>query len=271
LVKEQKRISKEEKARKADEKKLAKMRQTAYNALNTPTRSDSMRLFGSPTPDGFDSGANTEKKKRGRPRKTPSPEPEPRTPEFVTPSVGKGIKNHTKVRAKTTDFKRNIRFLIGSGMTPEPLKEGELYRTKCNNFVRINKMMLDTDALNNNQLVLKYVSNRNICPSCPRKKINDAVKEIIFDIVGDNFYMEKYQQLNTTDKQTILSFAETCHCDIGITSSAILEEQMKILVGEYDAGNSNAIEQLHSLISNSILSKQISTKTGLDMLRMIVV
>ena len=83
--------------------------------------------------------------------------------------------------------------------------------------------------------------------------------------------MEKYQKLNTTDKQTVLNFAETCHCDIGISNSAVLEEQMKILVGEYDAGNSKALEQLHTLISNSILSKQISTKIGLEMLRTIVV
>lgn len=177
--------------------------------------------------------------------------------------AGKGLK---KPKQPKKDRKQYIKFVMrGSGALEVNLDDGSRY-TK-DEYVRLNKFMLNkTKLLDDNEVVLKYIKNRDISCYFPKTKVSDQVKDMISDIADDKFHQQKYDELTDAERRIVLRFCDACHIDIGKTSDEDLQKTFEILKGEFEAGNTNAIQQMKYIISDMINSRQINMKAGLKLL-----
>ena len=246
-------VAKEAKSKARKEKKQAKLeaekeleKQRQRNIFVSPQKPQNEN-WGYNTPqDYINSTATTTISKKTGKKATPIP----------IPIEGKGV---------STQRRKNLRFMCGGGGY-EPLEEGVEYTKNQNDYVRLNKMMIDMTALNENKIKLQYVSTRNTCACCPRQNISHNVKEMIMDVFQDKFYREKYDDMSQKDKTLFLKFCDSCHINVGINSLDEFKKASEILLGEHRAGNSESINQLKEMIGQAIIDKQLSPKQGMKIL-----
>lgn len=158
---------------------------------------------------------------------------------------------------KRTHYKKNIKFMVGSGALSKTQKE----------YVRIGKYMINITDLKHNMLSCKYVADRNTLPKLPMQRISNDVKNIILKIVVDNeFDKNEFIKLDNEDKNILINFVDACHLDIEIANENTFQMQYDVLLGEYKAGNNAILPKLKSFITSAIMNKMIAQKQGLLML-----
>ena len=104
------------------------------------------------------------------------------------------------------------------------------------------KFYIDMKKLhNNNILCIKYYSTKNFKLS--PISINNDVKNIILDIVKNDFNKRLYDKLNEDEQKIILRFVNIMDYNINIQDNGLekLYNQFEILRGEYLSGNDSII------------------------------
>jgi len=176
------------------------------------------------------------------------------------------VNDHTKKRVSKTDFKRNIRLLLGGGILEEE-DESKMYRDTPPE-IRLNKMMLNIHELEKNKrLRLRYVSNRNFHPRLRDQIVTQPVSDIIATLARENsFSMPKYSKLSRREMDTVLAFCDVCHLDVGISSVEDMKMQLNVAKGQIESGNVNSIKQYKNLVALAAKERRITPSSALELL-----
>lgn len=134
-------------------------------------------------------------------------------------------------------------------------------------FIRLNKYNINMHRLMQNRLCLTYVNNNRAVKGWVQQTITDKLKQLVNKlVVQDEFDRSMYDELSDHEKNVFFRFTDICHVDCDIVRAGDFNEQYTILKGEYDAGNSEALEKLRKFISESYYTGIINGKTAKELL-----
>ena len=167
--------------------------------------------------------------------------------------------------------KRKPRKQIAKGIALPPLKFQD--RVIKHKKVFNNKYAIDTKKLNKNILDLKYLKNANHVASFQPIEISTYLKNIIENIIKDNFNLKKedFIHLNETEKRILkrlFNFLKIEHDDV-IEYSNDLQKQFEVAYGSFLAGNNNKelMQELKDYIKLALHENTINKKEGQNILK----
>jgi len=180
-------------------------------------------------------------------------------------TTGYGLKNGKSKRV----YKKPIKFRRLCGTGSATLTSNGVQTSEQGKYYRLNKFMIDGKSLQENKIVLKYCSNRNIHGEIPKQNCSDDVKQLVFQLCHGEFDKQQFDKLNSKDKKFLTHFADACHLDIGIDFADDIKAQYEIILAEYRAGNASAKGKLIEFIGDCIRDKSLSIKKGLEIIKRI--
>ena len=160
---------------------------------------------------------------------------------------------------------------IAKGIALPPLKFQD--RVIKHKKVFNNKYAIDTKKLSKNILDLKYLKNANHVASFQPIEISTYLKNIIENIVKDNYNLKKedFIHLNDTEKRILkrlFNFLKIEHDDV-IEYSNDLQNQFEVAYGSFLAGNNNKelIKELKDYVKLALHENTIKKKDGQNILK----
>ena len=180
-------------------------------------------------------------------------------------TTGYGLKKSKSKRV----YKKPIKFRHLCGTGSATLASNDVQTSEQGKYYRLNKFMIDGKSLQENKIVLKYCSNRNIHGEIPKQNCSDDVKQLVFQLCHGEFDKQQFDKLNSKDKKFLTHFADACHLDIGIDFADDIKAQYEIILAEYRAGNASAKPKLLEFIGDCIRNKSLSIKKGLEIMKRI--
>jgi hypothetical protein len=163
---------------------------------------------------------------------------------------------------------------IGKGIALPPLKFQD--RVIKHKKVFNDKYAIDTKKLNKNILDLKYLKNANHVASFQPIEISAYLKNIIENIVKDNYNLKKedFIHLNDTEKRILkrlFNFLKIEHDDV-IEYSNDLQNQFEVAYGSFLAGNNNKelIQELKDYVKLALHENTINKKDGQIILKKLI-
>ena len=166
---------------------------------------------------------------------------------------------------------RKPRKQIAKGIALPPLKFQD--RVIKHKKVFNNKYAIDTKKLNKNILDLKYLKNANHVASFQPIEISTYLKNIIENIVKDNYNLKKedFIHLNDTEKRILkrlFNFLKIEHDDV-IEYSNDVQNQFEVAYGSFLAGNNNKelIKELKDYVKLALHENTIKKKDGQNILK----
>jgi hypothetical protein len=153
--------------------------------------------------------------------------------------------------------------MYGRGM---PLLPRNVNKKGLNN----GKFTLDMDKLKRNILSVTYSSCRAVIPSLKKEHVSNDVKNMILDIVNDQYNANLFNKMNQDDQRIISNFVRVLKIpDIDMSEfDAGYQLHYEVLLGEINSGNNNpAIKrELKEYILRAITEGLIPKSQGLTKL-----
>ena len=189
-------------------------------------------------------------------------------------TVGSGLKrgrvklpnDHTRTRAKTTDFKRDVRLILGAGGLA-PAVPGRHYRETQPKLVKMNKHMLDLDALRDKSIIrLKYISTRN--KAVPDVRVSPEAAKLMEDIaLRERLHKPTMEHLSEHDRNAVVRACNVCHVDIGYDAKQEFLEQLRILRASELAKHGSAADTIRKHVYEALDNRVITQARANQLLR----
>jgi uncharacterized protein YozE (UPF0346 family) len=126
------------------------------------------------------------------------------------------------------------RKIYGRGIQPKLSRNPDKF--KLNN----GKFTIDLEKLRRNILSVSYSSCRAVIPSLKKERISNDVKNMITDIIEDNYNANLFNKMKQDDQRIISTFARTTKQDIDMSEfDKAYQNHYEILLGQINSGQNN--------------------------------
>jgi hypothetical protein len=163
----------------------------------------------------------------------------------------------------------------GRGLTEEELTskpkitdQTQKYKTYRAYF---DKVYVDKKKLAQNILFCKYIHNNTNIPRLKTQTISNDLRDLITDVLNENYHKKLYESLNGSDKKIFRTFNKCFKFDLELpddNEDKEFKERFNILVGSYYSGNdSNELKtELKKYVRLAVAQGLISQTDALSLL-----